>query len=98
MAGPALARARLLRAPGVPRLAGVDIRSAASRKLPRKRRSNSGQPRSHRTLARRVAVWPADSPVTLMAILLAPISPRDVARTCNDRLLLKPVFSSEERS
>src|SRR5207302_5021184 len=95
-----LLTARLLGAPGVPRLVVTVIRPVASIQLPCTRMTNSGQPRSQRTLARIVAV--SNIPRGLVSrpqMRLAPVSPRELARIWSDWLLLYPlVVSSVERT
>src|SRR4030095_10696601 len=97
MAGPTFAANRLLGAPGVPRLLGTLIRSVASRNPPRRRRRISGQPRNQRTLARMV-VFPAGAAVNATRTWFGLTSPRELARTRNERVLLKPLFSREDLS
>src|SRR5512140_3650445 len=99
MAGPLLATARLLGAPGVPRLSGTGKRPATSSQFPFKRSRASGQPFSQRALKRSVAVWPEAS-VVLVSVIWAELAPdhmRSAVRKC--RALPpppKPAFESME--
>ena len=89
MAGPPSGFARLFAAPGVPRYRAVKVFPVASSQLPFKRSRISGSPASQRTLARIVAVWPEfNVDFNVVRTRLAPVSPRSVARTWRQRVLL----------
>src|SRR6266498_1672758 len=83
MAGPALVSLRLLGRPGVPRLAGTAILPVASSQLPFNRSNGSGDPRSQRNFARKVAVLPlARVELRAARTRLAAVSQRLSARMC----------------
>src|ERR1043166_5440200 len=99
MDGPALLSARLLRAPGLPRLGGTASAPVASSQLPLRRKRASGHPRSQRALNLRVAVWPEASVVLVNTPCteLAPVQIRSLQRKCRDWLLWYPLGSRLER-
>src|SRR6266516_1950698 len=94
MAGPAFVTLRLLGKPGVPRLAGTAILPVASSQLPFNRSKGSGDPRSQRNFARKVAVLPlARVELRAARMRLAAVSQRLSARMWRLRELLYPEFS-----
>src|SRR6266542_4668172 len=99
MAGPAFERARLLRAPGVPRLEGIAILPVASTQLPFTRINTSGQPFSHLAWKRRVAVWPgglagSNTSARMPWTQFAPVHIESLARRCRDCALEYPAVVS----